>query len=61
VKQRNIFFCLQFIYGKVEIVLGIFMEDIPSMWVPILSWFTPIILFLSLNVVIGTIIVTFGM
>ena len=37
------------------------MEALSQMWVAMASWFTPTMLFLFLNVVIGTTVITFGM
>jgi len=37
------------------------MEALSQMWVAMLSWFTPTVLFVLLNAVIGTIVVTSGM
>lgn len=37
------------------------MEAMSQMWVVMASWFTPIMLFLFFNVVIGTIVIASGM
>lgn len=37
------------------------MEAVSQMWVAMVSWFTPTMLFLLLNAVIGTIVITSGM
>jgi len=36
-------------------------KDLPHMWAAMLSWFTSVVLFTLLNVVIGTIVITYGM
>jgi hypothetical protein len=48
-------FCL------LDIIPGTVMEALSQTWVAILSMFTPIVLFVFMNVVIGTIAVTSGM
>jgi hypothetical protein len=44
----------------VEIKLGIVMEGPPHIWVAFLNWFTCNVIFVLLNVVTRTIIVTSG-
>jgi hypothetical protein len=46
-KLSKVFF-LQFVYCSLEIMSGIVLETLPYMWVDILSWFSPITLFLML-------------